>query len=193
MGVRHLVQRISPELDRRWVITLLVIAVLLVAGTFVRWGGDPAPLELTALGPQGTFQDTVMVPTAWADTTSGKADVVARVPLVLAVRNPGVRPIRPERLELSLPLRYRIDAPGEELTPRFDPSSPLVTYTLHPGLAAIEPQRLPALLPAYDTVWLEVVSPAYYCVAVADSIPEFVAAPPPPLESMARVRIFYSF
>lgn len=193
MAVRHLLQRISPELDRRWVIALIVVAVLIVAGTFIRWGGDAAPLELTALGAQGNFQDTVTVPTSWADTTGREADVVVRIPLVLAVRNPGLRPVRPERLELSLPVRYRIDVPGEELTPRFDPSSPLVTYTLHPRFDVIEPQRLPVLLPAYDTVWLEVVIPAYYCVAVADSIPDFIAAPPPPLRSMAEVRIFYSF
>ncbi|HUG41872.1 MAG TPA: hypothetical protein VMM12_15390 [Longimicrobiales bacterium] len=193
MAIRHLIQRLSPQLDRRWLIALGVAALLVVAATFVRWGGTPAPLELVALGPQATFDDTVTIPAAWTDTTTAEADVVARVPLVLAVRNPGLRALRPDRLELSLPVRFRIDAPGEDLEPRMDPSSPLVTYTLYPELGPIEPRRLPVMLPAYDTLWLEVIIPSYYCVSVADSVPEFVAAPPPPLGSMADVRIFYSF
>lgn len=193
MAIRHLLQRLSPDLDRRWIIALLVVALLIVAGTFIRWGGALPPLRLVALGPEATFQDTVRIPAAWADTTTEEPDVVARIPLVLGVVNPGLRPVRPDRLELSLPDRYRIDVAGEDLEPRFDPSSPLVTYTLHPELGEIEPRRLPVLLPAYDTVWLEVTIPSYYCVSVADSIPEFVAAPPPPLASMADVRIFYSF
>lgn len=193
MAFRHILQRLSPQLDRRWVIALLVVALLVAAATFVRWSGPLPPLELVALGPEATFEDTVRIPAAWADTSVTAPEVAARVPLVLGVRNPGLRAVRPERLELSLPVRYRLHVPGEELQPRMDPSSPLVTYTLHPELDAVEPQRLPVLLPAYDTVWLEVVIPTYYCVSVADSIPEFVPAPPPPLGSMADVRIFYSF
>ncbi len=193
MAIRHIVQRLSPNLDRRWVIGLLVLGVLAVAATFVRWGQAVPPLHLVALGPEGAFQDTVTVPAAWGDTATSAPDAIARFPLVLAVRNPGTRPVRPDRLELSLPVRYRLVAPGEELEPRMDASSPLLRYTLRPELPAIEPRRLPVLLPAYDTLWLEVISPAYYCVSVADSIPEFIAAPPPPLASMAEIRIFYSF
>ena len=193
MALRHLIQRLSPQLDRRWVIAAVVLALLVAAATFIRWGGALPPLQLVALGPQGTFQDTVTVPAGWADSVRGQPDVAARVPLVLGVRNPGTVPLRPERLELSLPLRYRISAPGEDLEPWMDPSSPLATYSLRPGLGVLEPGRLPSLLPAYDTLWLEVVIPAYYCVSLADSIPEFVVAPPPPLGSMSEVRIFYSF
>ena len=194
MAIRHLLQRLSPSLDRRWIIALVVLAVLaVIATTFVRWKGPLPPLRLVALGPQASFQDTVAIPASWADTTAEDPDVVARFPLVLAVVNPGFRAVQPERLELSLPVRYRIAAPGEDIEPRVDPSSPLVTYALRPGLGVLHPQRLPELLPAYDTLWLEVVIPSYYCVSVADSIPEFVAAPPPPLGSMKDVRIFYSF
>lgn len=193
MALRHIVQRLSPRLDRRWVIALLVLGVLALAATFVRWGRALPPLNLVALGPEGTFQDTVSVPAAWGDTAASAPDAIVRFPLVLAVRNPGTRPVRPERLELSLPVRYRLTAAGEALDPRMDASSPLLSYTLTPQLPAIEPGRLPVLLPAYDTLWLEVISPSYYCVAVADSIPEFIVAPPPPLASMAEIRIFYSF
>ena len=189
MAVRHLFQRLSPRLDRRWVLALVVVALLVVAATtFIRWGGTLPPLQLVALGPQGTFEDTVAIPAEWSRPPADDSDVAARVPLVLGVSNPGIRPVRPGRLDLSLPVRYRLDAPGAELVPRYDPSSPLVTYSLEPGLESIQPQRLPVLLPAYDTLWLEVIIPSYYCVSLADSIPEFVAAPPPPLASLAEVR-----
>ena len=193
MAVRHIFQRLSPQFDRRWLIALAVVVVLVLAATLVRWGGTLPPLELVALGPDGTFQDTLTIPAEWAEGDTDEPDVAARFPLVLGVRNPGIRPVRPERLELSLPVRFRLNAPGDELTPRFDPSSPLVTYELVPQLETLQPQRLPALLPAYDTLWLEVMIPTYYCVSLADSIPEFVIAPPPPLASMADIRIFYSF
>ena len=107
MAVRHLIQRLSPQLDRRWIIALVVLALLVAAGTFVRWGGTLPPLELVALGAQGTFEDTVTIPASWAGPTRDDPDIAARVPLVLGVRNPGLRPVTPERLELSLPVRFR--------------------------------------------------------------------------------------
>lgn len=194
MAFRHLLQRISPSFDRRWLIAIIVVAVLVGLASFIRLGGSVPPLQLFVLGPDGTFQDTVALPAGWADTVTSTPDGVARFPLILAVRNPGTRPLDPQRLELSLPFRYRMTGPrGDEPPSRMDPASPLITYVLDPGLGTVEPQRLPELLPGLDTVWLEVVIPSYYCVAVADSIPEFVVAPPPPLSSLAQLRIFYSF
>lgn len=194
MATRHLLKRISPEFDRRWLIGVLVVGLLILAATFIRRTGVAPPLELVALGPDGNFSGAVAVPASWGDTTTTAPDAVSRVPLVLAVRNPGLDPLTPEQLELSLPLRYRLTTRGgEELPSRTEPASPLVTYTLEPRLGAVQPRRLPAILPAHDTIWLEVTIPSYYCVAVADSIPDFVVAPEPPLASFSDVRIFYSF
>lgn len=194
MALRHLLLRFSPTIDRRWVIGAMVLAVLLVIGSFIRWGGPSAPLHLLALGPEGQFHDTVVVPAAWGDTDTRTPDAVVRIPLILGVRNPGRVAVRPERLSLSLPLRYRLTARGgEELDGTTEPGSPLLTYTIHPRMPPIEPGRLPALLPEHDTLWLEVVIPAYYCVDVADSVPEFVPAPPPPVGAISNVRIFYAF
>lgn len=194
MAFRHLLLRLSPRLDGRWLIGLLIVGALLAAGTFIRWSGPPPPLHLLALGPEGQFRDTVDVPASWGDTATTTPGAVARVPLILGVRNAGTRPVRPGRLSLSLPLRYRLSAAaGEALEPVSQPGSPLLTYTFDPELAPVEPERLPTLLPAHDTLWLEVVIPSYYCVALADSIPEFVPAPPPPVRMLGDVRIFYSF
>lgn len=194
MALRHLLLRFSPTFGRGWLVVLAVLAVAGLAATLVRWTTPPPPLDLVALGPDGRFQDTLLIPSEWADTATTTPDGVVRVPLMLAARNLGRSAVRPERLSLSVPLRYRLTGTaGEELEARVESGSPLLTYTLRPELGPVEPERLPAMLPAHDTIWLEVVSPAYYCVAVADSIPEFVPAPPPPVHTMAEVRIFYSF
>lgn len=195
MAFRHLLLRYSPRLGARWIVGLVVVAVLAVAATtFIRWTAPASPLDLVALGPDGRFEDTLRVPAEWADTAATTPDGVVRVPLMLGARNLGRSPVRPEWLSLSVPLRYRLTGTrGGELEGRMESGSPLITYRLEPGLGSVEPRRLPAMLPAHDTLWLEVIIPGYYCVAVADSIPEFVPAPPPPVHSMAEVRIFYSF
>ena len=194
MALHHLFRRFTPSLSRRWVIGVFVVVVLAVAASFIRWAGPVPPLDLVGVGVDGQFQDTLRLPAEWGDTATNTPDAVARFPLILGVRNLGRRPVTPERLSLSIPLRYRLTAQsGQELEGRMEAGSPLITYTIRPGFRPIEPERLPAMLPAHDTLWLEVVIPAYYCVSVGDSIPEFVPAPPPPLETMSQVRIFYSF
>ena len=194
MAVRHLFLRFTPRLDGRWLIALLVVGALVGAATYIRWSGPAPPLDLVALGPEGRFADTLRIPGSWGDTATHTPEAVVRVPLILGVRNLGQEPVSPGRLSLSVPLRYRItDAEGWELDGHVEAGSPLVRYTLDPGLEDVQPQRLPTLLPAHDTLWLEVVVPSFYCVAVGDSIPEFVAAPPPPIGPLSDVRIFYSF
>lgn len=179
-------------LARPWVVGLLVVVAIVAV---IQLAPEPAqgpPLQLVALGPDGTFRDTLIVPSAWRDTTVRGSGV--RVPLVLGVRNAGDLPGRPDRLSLSLPVRYRLTTALTELEAELAVGSPLVTYTLPTGLERpVDPGRLPTLLPSVDTVWLEVVIPAYHCVALGDSVPEFIPAPPPPLSTMRDVRIFYSF
>jgi hypothetical protein len=194
METRHVLRRISPTFDGRWLVGLLLVGVVVAAASYIRWGGPAPPIELVALGPDGTFADTVAIPAEWGDTVAATPDGVARVPLILAARNLGIRAVQPERIRLSVPVRYKLLGPGgRELESRFDPASPLASYTLLPELPPLEPERLPQMLPAYDTLWLEPIIPRYYCVALADSIPDFVVAPPPSLATVARVRVFYSF
>lgn len=194
MALRHVLLRFSPRLDGRWLLGLLIIGGLIAAGSFIRWTGPAPPLHLLALGPEGQFRDTLLVPASWGDTATTTPGADVRVPLILAVRNAGTRPVRPGRLSLSVPLRYRVTGSGgQELETRVEPGSPLVSYAFDPDLAPVEPQRLPSMLQAHDTLWLEVIIPSYYCVALADSIPEFVPAPPPPLRTLGEVRIFYAF
>src|SRR5690606_13437065 len=57
----------------------------------------------------------------------------------------------------------------------------------------VQPGRMPTLLPALDTLWLELVVPSFYCMALSDSVPEFVPAPQPDPAAISRVQIFYSF
>ena len=148
------------------------------------------PLHLVALGPDGTFRDTLEVPASWRDTT---IDAAVAVPLVLGVRNGGERAARPERLSLGVPVQYRLADRDGRLDGVLHAGSPLVTYTVETGLTPVEPGRLPALIPALDTIWLEVMIPAFHCVALGDSVPELIPARPPPVATLREVRIFFSF
>jgi hypothetical protein len=190
--MRHLFLRFSPRFDFRWVVGLILAGIIVAGLAFVRWTQPGPILELLVLGPDGQFHETLEVPAAWGDTSTVTPDGVARYRVIFGLRNSGYTMGHPHRLVLSVPARYRLVGPGgEALDGVADPTSPLVRYELDPRLGGVEPQRLPVLLPAFESLWLEVVIPRYYCVEVADSIPDFVPAPPPPLNAMSQVRLLY--
>lgn len=181
----------APGAARGWLLALLALLAIVLVIRAVPGPAPAAPLQLVALGPDGGFRDTLVVPASWRDTATASAGVV-RVPLVLAVRNTGERPARPERLSLSLPVRHRLVDPDHELPADHSAGAPLMTYSFDTGLNAVPPGRLPTLLPDRDTLWLEVVIPSYHCVVLADSVPELIPAPAPSREMVREVRIFYS-
>lgn len=191
--MHHLVHRFAPRFDSRWIVGLVLVALVVAGFALVRWGAPGPELRLLVLGPDGQFHESLAVPAAWADTATTTPDAVARFQLILAVRNAGFEEAMPGELVLSVPARYRLLGPGgEELDGVTDLTSPLTRYALDPRLGPIQPGGLPVLLPAFETLSLEVIIPRYYCVELADSIPEFVPAPPPALGPMSRVRILYA-
>jgi len=178
---------------RRWLVAgaFGIGAVVLF---FLLPGGRGAALRLVAAGPGGRYGEDVRIPREWSDTSSLVAGAVVRVPLILAVQNRGGERIQPTKLEISLPSRFRlVHTDGRPLQGRIAPGSPLVRYELPTWIPPLEPGGRPVPLPELDTLWLEPLIPAFYCVALADSVPEFVPAPPPPVEAIAKVQIFYSF
>jgi hypothetical protein len=192
--MRYLFRRFAPRFDRRWLVVLVLVGLVVAAATFVRWGSPDPELELLALGPDGQFHQSLAIPLEWSDSATATPDAVARFQLILGVRNVGHRTARPGRLVLSVPARYRVtDAWGEELPSASDPASPLVSYLIEPRMEPVEPGRVPSLLPEHETLWLEAIIPRYYCVELADAIPEFVAAPPPPIDAMSEVLMLYAF
>lgn len=179
---------------RRGVWVLLALAAVVVVVLLLPGSAPPPQLQLVALDGAGRFGDSVYVPLAAAETATHVIGAVARVPLVLGVRNTGASPAAPGRLELSLPHRVRVtDVRGTELPGIETPGSPLARYAFDATFPAVLPDRLPELLPGLDTLWLEVVVPAFYCVVLADSVPEFIPAPTPAPETLASIRIFYVF
>lgn len=192
MASRPLASRLLSRFDRRWFVALLVVAGLVLAVRAIPRSVPEPPLQLVALSPAGDFRDTLDVPVSWGDTAR-RGPTAFRVPIVLAVRNTGARPGRPAMLTMSLPVSYRLAGTNTELEAVREAGSPLVAYTVDTDLGPVEPGRMPTLLPALDTLWLEVVIPAFHCVILADSVPEFIPAPAPPVETLSSVRIFYSF
>jgi hypothetical protein len=192
--MRHVFMRLTPRFGPPALVVLILAGIVAAAAVFVRWSQPLPELELLVLGPDGQFHEDLTLPAEWADTATVTPDGVARFRLILGVRNVGYETSLPGRLILAVPARYRITgAAGQELPSATDPASPLVSYLIEPRLEPVEPGRLPSLLPAHETLWLEAVVPRYYCVELAESIPEFVVAPPAPAEAMSEVRLYYAF
>lgn len=161
---------------------------------FLRWRAGPAVLELVALNADGKFETDVAIPASWADSVAVSPGAIARVPLVLAVRNAGGQTAQPSRVQLNLPVRYRLTwSDGTPLPGRATPGNPLVRYEISAAFPPLEPGQGPVAIPALDTLWLEPVVSTYHCVALSDSVPDFVPAPNPGAESLRRLQIFYSF
>jgi len=194
MRMRRTFHRLGLSSRGRWAAVLLGGSAAAIALLFAPWRDGPAELELVALNADGAFESTIAVPAAWADTLYAAPGIAARVPLVLGVRNAGGEPARPQRLELSAPSRVHFTRPdGHPLQGYAVPGSPLIRYEVSGGFPAIQPGRMPTLLPALDTLWLELVVPSFYCMTLSDSVPEFVPAPQPDPAAISRVQIFYSF
>src|SRR5438105_5859572 len=188
--------RLAPLMRLR--VAFGFVLLIAIAGTliFFPWGWHIEPsLRLVALDAAGRFDTTVAIPRAWADTTDpALGDAVARVPLVLAVSNAGRRAAEPTELHLSVPSRFRVVAnDGSALPTTHSPDNPLTRYDIKVQSPPIEPGRLPTVLPSLDTVWVEPLMPVYYCVALGDSVPDFVPAASNDVRPLAQLAIFYSF
>jgi hypothetical protein len=182
---------LSPSFELRWFVAFFVVVAIVIVIWSSPRSHPPESIELVVLGSDGLFRDTLQVPASWDDTTLPER--LVRVPLVLGVRNSGTDAARPETLSLSLPGRYRLADRNGGLEVTASSGSPLITYSLATGLDPVEPRRMPRLVPALDTLWLEVRVPAYYCIALADSVPELVPATVPPRATLGDVRILYAF
>lgn len=192
--MQYVVQRLGIRPKRSW-LAMFVITVLLVGAAF--WIGPfrprPAELHLLALSGDGRFREYVGIPSAWADTLSPASEATARFPLILAVHNAGAQGAQPTQLSLSLPARYRIATSSGPLEHRTLMGNPLVQYHLPLRTPPLSPGSAPTILGSRDTLWLEAIVPTLYCNAGADSVPEFIGAPPQDPRAMATVKIFYSF
>jgi hypothetical protein len=192
--MRHLVHRFGARASGRWGVLALLLIGLAIAGLVLVprvWRGTPY-LELVALSPQGTFTDAIVIPAGWAGSGLTEWGPVTRFPLLLGVRNVGSAAARPVQLRMSVPARYRLStSDGRVLHVLYAAGSPLVSYTVSRELPQLAPGMQPVLVGA-DTVWIEPLLPSIYCLAGADSVPEFVAAPEPDLDALSRVLIFYS-
>lgn len=193
--MHHVVQRLGFRVSRGLAV-LLLLAGVFTAAAF--WIGPlrpvPAELQLLALSEDGQFRPVANMPRTLADTFSLDAASVGRYPLVLGMYNDGARSATPVQIALSLPAQYRLtNSRGETYPPRMVPGNPLARYVFDVKRVTVDPGQPPQQLPGLDTLWLEPVIPSYYCTTLADSIPEFVPAPPQNPELLANVNVFYSF
>jgi hypothetical protein len=147
-----------------------------------------------ALSGDGRFREQAAIPSEWATALPAASEATARIPLILAVHNVGLRAGQPQRLFLSLPARFRVsDGRGQPFPAHATMGNPLMRYEFPISAPNLPPGRLPTIIAGLDTLWLEPVIPSIYCTALADSVPEFVSAPPQNSRLLSEVRIFYSF
>jgi hypothetical protein len=95
-------------------------------------------------------------------------------------------------LHVSLPASYRLRSARYELPREVVPGNPLVRYTLPVTASELRPDANPQPLADLDTVWLEPRLDDWYCITMADSIPEFAPAPATNPAQLANVQAFYS-
>lgn len=180
---------------RRWALAALGgIAISGLVLYLFPGGNQGTVLELMALGADGRFATSITIPPHWAQEGGLEPGAVIRVPLILSVRNIGKEAAPPTRLELSLPTRYRLSrGDGRPLPSEYVPGTPLIRYSI--GVPAMRGTAgsIAGYQPVLDTIWLEPIIPSFHCIALSDSVPDFVPSPPAPVEAIARVRIFYSF
>lgn len=192
--MHYLLRRFRARIRGRWILLgLLLLGLGAAALFFVRggWGGG-SYLELVALDQYGAFAEEISIPAAWTDGADSEWGAVTRFPLLLGIRNLGPDAAQPARLEMSVPVRFRLSSSGRDVLASFhSPGEPLVRYAVTSDLPPAPPGVQPAFI-GPDTIWLEPILPSVYCIAAEDSVPEFVAAPPPDLETLSDVLIFYS-
>ena len=193
--MHYVVRRFGFRITRGW-FALIIIAGALTAAAF--WIGPfrplPPRLQLLARNGDGTYRDTITIPSAWADSLPAASEATARFPLVFAVRNAGYLAAEPTHLALNVPARYRLtNAKREPLPFHTTIGNPLVRYDIPIRAPRLEPNSPPARVENLDTLWLEPIVPTVYCTAGADSIPEFVAAPAQDPEALSHIALFYSF
>jgi hypothetical protein len=187
--MHHVVHRLGfLRLSRAGAVLLLIIGVG-VAAAF--WIGPfhPLPARLNLFVSSGTSPRPNVVALMAAERPGFAR---ARFPLVLAATNDGARGAMPTQLSLSIPASYRLVRGLHAIEPELTPGNPLARYTLDISGIALPADSAPYSILA-DTVWLEPALRDYDCIAISDSVPEFVPPPPQSAGALARVPVYYSF
>lgn len=184
--MRYIFRRLGFGISPAWLVAILLIG-LVVGAAF--WVGPmrplPPQLQLLALQRDGSFTDSLTAP---VQRTGGDT----RFPLVLGARNVGYNAARPEVLQLSVPLGFRlVDRDGRAYPRQTMSGNPLAHYALGLSAPALAPGSVPELL--LDTIWLEPDIANYTCTVLSDGVPAFSPAPPVNAALLSRIDIFYSF
>jgi len=171
---------------------LLWIVVLLTLAIAAYWLGPAsaarARLELLALDADSRFGDEV-----WLSAAPDSAGLPAgRFPLILAVRNSGIRPSAPQSLALSVPGWIRLYAEDGAPLPFQDSGESLIQYRIPLAGEAIEPAALPHVPAGLDHLWITAELGSITCRLRWDGVPEFAPAPAYDPALLSTIEAFYS-
>ncbi|MGH7483633.1 MAG: hypothetical protein ACRELV_15905, partial [Longimicrobiales bacterium] len=189
----YLLRRLGP-FQRRGVLPILLLlmvgAIALIVSTLEARTSDIElvlqPLAPDTLPPALIVGDSTPVP----NQTPRLA-----LPLLLGLRNYGPRSARPERLELFVPLHYRLRVRHDDLArvrAVLLHGDPMLRYDIELEAPAVPGDSQAVAIARPDTVWLVSATPAVRCLAGLGSMPEF-AARSDDEAAPDSIRLYYAF
>lgn len=184
-ALRFRVQAVMPWLG-------LAVALALIVGLvwFLFGRGRASAIELIAWDRDAFSDERARLVT---DPNDPLAPGTPRVPLVLALRNPGRVPLRVTRLTLSLPswMRLENDA-GEPLESQADGGNPLMRWIVPIEPLRLEPNRPPVALDGAPRVWIRPFNSPWRCTLDDTGLPAFLPAPPLDPVRLANPTLFWT-
>lgn len=170
----------------------LVLAMLLmgVLVWYLLGRGRASSLELVAWD-RGTLVDDRIALVAADNDPLGPG--TPRVPLLLAIRNPGPVPLQAGNVVLSLPSWLRLETDdGTPLDAEADGGNPMMRYVVSREPVRLEPRAYPTLLPGTRRLWIRPFTSPWRCTLDDDGLPSFLPAPPLDPARLADATLFWS-
>jgi hypothetical protein len=145
-----------------------------------------SPLDLIAYDTAGRFgQDVSLILSEVTGTGN-------RVPLLLALRNPGTSAARAGAILLFLPswLRLETDS-GVAIVGEGEGGNPLIGYRIALDGVRVEPARFPTVIPERERLWLRPFTSPYRCALDDEGRPIFTSAPSLNPSLLSQVTLFW--
>lgn len=170
----------------------LVLAMLLmgVLVWYLLGRGRASSLELVAWDRGSLVDDRVHLVAADNDPLGPGTP---RVPLLLAIRNPGPVALQAGNVVLTLPSWLRLETDeGAPLDAEADGGNPMMRYVVSRAAVLLDPGAYPTLLPGTRRLWIRPFTSPWRCTLDDDGLPSFLPAPPLDPARLADATLFWS-
>jgi len=151
------------------------IPVLLITLVWYWVRPRSSPLELIAYDAAGRLGSQVALRPLQGDPGNGGRP---RLPLLLALRNPGSWTARAGAVVLYLPSWLHLERDdGTPFDAEAEGGNPLLRYRVPFEPIRVEADRFPVVVPGRERIWLRPFASPYHCALDDEGRPIFVSAP----------------